>query len=472
MNTSILLAFVALYGLVGLCLVLFSRARPQVFDLSIVSANASAGTKALAFAVTGAVAIVLWPVFVRGWFRKPITAWDAFLAIPGAKDQGELYEALLKLCRDGVDADELPNGMGRFGLDVENPIPTKTVMGSRVYLSQLQTESGESVKYERVGSITVDAIAHPIDRYKLTLANGKVLGTIYVSPYHLRNSTRAPHGFKLRGAAPSLKPDSEEKRLPEANRVSKGEIEPFRLAMFVEMVRGARSRGAYLKAIEETYGIESVDEAARVFDQVNGALGESNSEEKKDRSRRDVEGLRSAESIRGMRETVVEPTIVPIRKNAADEDSLNEGRRLDELWNINGLKPGREFASVSTLHYAAVLEGKPERFRSELPLCQYTAGWICGALLAGFVRIAGRPKAEFERNFYDGVAFAGTASICNEESHLTFMRGIDAADVEHLNASSSEFRVAYERAYSEYGRMASGEPMFFPVGFESYWRSE
>ncbi|MBK7658537.1 MAG: hypothetical protein IPJ28_05020 [Betaproteobacteria bacterium] len=114
-------------------------------------------------------------------------------------------------------------------------------------------------------------------------------------------------------------------------------------------------------------------------------------------------------------------------------------RRLDELWNINGLKPGREFASVSTLHYAAVLEGKPERFRSELPLCQYTAGWICGALLAGFVRIAGRPKAEFERNFYDGVAFAGTASICNEESHLTFMRGIDAADVEHLNASSSNF---------------------------------
>ncbi|MBK7658538.1 MAG: hypothetical protein IPJ28_05025 [Betaproteobacteria bacterium] len=106
------------------------------------------------------------------------------------------------------------DGMGRFGLDVENPIPTKTVMGSRVYLSQLQTESGESVKYERVGSITVDAIAHPIDRSKLTLANGKVLRTITL-PYPC--ASKGLLGFKLRGA-PSLKPDSEEKRCQRSSR--------------------------------------------------------------------------------------------------------------------------------------------------------------------------------------------------------------------------------------------------------------
>lgn len=109
--------------------------------------------------------------------------------------QNLLHEALSK--DGGIDADELPNGHGKFGFDVSNPIPCKTVLGSMAYLERLHTIDGAKVISERIGSFNSDVVGSPVDGYTLTHPDGRKLGTIYISPYQARISQRAPDGFKL-----------------------------------------------------------------------------------------------------------------------------------------------------------------------------------------------------------------------------------------------------------------------------------
>lgn len=99
--------------------------------------------------------------------------------------------------REGsVDVDELPNGVGPFGLAVTNPIPTRNVSGSEAYLSRLKTLSEASVEFHRAGSTSAKEITSGmIDVYRIS-AGGQV-ATLYICPYHKRNSGKAPDGFKL-----------------------------------------------------------------------------------------------------------------------------------------------------------------------------------------------------------------------------------------------------------------------------------
>ena len=111
----------------------------------------------------------------------------------------EMQRALHEALSDGggIDADELPNGVGRFGFDPNNPIPCKTVLGSVAYLNRLHTADGVKVQAERIGSFGSEVVDSPIDGYKLTRPDGVDLGTIFISPYQGRISNRAPEGFKL-----------------------------------------------------------------------------------------------------------------------------------------------------------------------------------------------------------------------------------------------------------------------------------
>ena len=99
--------------------------------------------------------------------------------------------------REGsVDADELPNGVGLFGLVVTNPIPTRSVTGSEQYLSNLKTLTGVRVKHHRLGSTSAKEITNGmIDMYRISAEGQEV--TIYLCPYHKRNSGKAPAGFML-----------------------------------------------------------------------------------------------------------------------------------------------------------------------------------------------------------------------------------------------------------------------------------
>ncbi|QLG88417.1 hypothetical protein HQ393_13350 [Chitinibacter bivalviorum] len=129
--------------------------------------------------------------------KKPKTAWDALNEDPVFQQQKELFEAMSLMCEDGVDADELPNGQGEFGVTPSNPIPCKTIFGSTAYLGCLRTPDGTKIVYERVGSFGSDASPHPVDAYEISHPNGEKLATLFISPYQKRISGKAPRGFKL-----------------------------------------------------------------------------------------------------------------------------------------------------------------------------------------------------------------------------------------------------------------------------------
>lgn len=99
---------------------------------------------------------------------------------------------------DAVETDSLPTGYGPFGLCVTNPIPTQSVLGSRVYLAALRTANNRPVDSNRIGSCNApdDVTTAMIDMYQLT-SQGQDLATIYICPYHQRNSACAPEGFLM-----------------------------------------------------------------------------------------------------------------------------------------------------------------------------------------------------------------------------------------------------------------------------------
>jgi hypothetical protein len=101
------------------------------------------------------------------------------------------------MCETGVDADEMPNGTGEYGLTATNPIPCKTIFGSTAYLGRLRAADGAKVAYERLGSTQSSVSAYPIDIYGVTHPNGRSIATLYISPYHKRISAKAPRGFIL-----------------------------------------------------------------------------------------------------------------------------------------------------------------------------------------------------------------------------------------------------------------------------------
>ena len=155
------------------------------------------------FAIATGV-ILLWPylaVSAARTGRTPITAWDALQSIPAFQEQQQLYKALSRQCEEGVDADELPNGHGEFGLVPTNSILCKTVFGSTVYLSRLRAPDGAKVLYRRLGSFTSDVSPHPVDAFEISHPDGHKLGTIFISPYQNRNSNKSPLGFELVRAA-------------------------------------------------------------------------------------------------------------------------------------------------------------------------------------------------------------------------------------------------------------------------------
>lgn len=101
---------------------------------------------------------------------------------------------------DAVDTDTLPTGFGDFGLCVTNPIPTKSVLGSNEYLAALRTADNKPVDSNRIGSTSApdEVTTAMIDMYAIS-SNGNSLATIYICPYHKRNSAKAPKGFRLAG---------------------------------------------------------------------------------------------------------------------------------------------------------------------------------------------------------------------------------------------------------------------------------
>ena len=128
--------------------------------------------------------------------KKPKSLMDEIKDIsPVAAEYMKMQAALWSDNSRGCSTDEMPNGIGEFGLEATNPIPVNTVQGSKLYLAGLRAPDGSKVNNVRHGSLTVDNIEKPIDIYFITHENGDNIATIHISPYQAKNSKKAPKGL-------------------------------------------------------------------------------------------------------------------------------------------------------------------------------------------------------------------------------------------------------------------------------------
>lgn len=99
---------------------------------------------------------------------------------------------------EGCSSDKIPGGYGEYGLSPTNPVPTKGTMGSSLYLERLRmSEINGEIQWRRTGVYSVDNIENMIDEYKTFDSSGRCLATVYISPYHKKNSDKAPKNFDL-----------------------------------------------------------------------------------------------------------------------------------------------------------------------------------------------------------------------------------------------------------------------------------
>jgi len=128
--------------------------------------------------------------------KKERTLYDDLMDIPGMKEQKELFDVMSKANEGGCTTDEMPEGIGEFGLEPTNPIPVNTVQGSILYLGGLRAMDGTRVNNKRLRSLGAQNIQKPIDEYLITHENGDELAIIYISPYQANNSKKAPRGLQ------------------------------------------------------------------------------------------------------------------------------------------------------------------------------------------------------------------------------------------------------------------------------------
>ena len=128
--------------------------------------------------------------------KKPASVLDQLNADPKFRELRDLMTAVRNLNENATDQDMIPEGTGEFGYDVTNPIPVNTIIGNDVYLSRLRTHEGVKVGYVRQGSTRAPNMKNPVDVYDI-LDGEKKIATLYISPYHKKNSALAPKGFTL-----------------------------------------------------------------------------------------------------------------------------------------------------------------------------------------------------------------------------------------------------------------------------------
>ena len=129
--------------------------------------------------------------------KKPKSFMDEIEDIsPAAAMMMKMQQEMWRDNPYGCSTDEMPNGIGEFGLEATNPIPVNTIHGSKIYLDGLRAPDGTKVISQRQGSLSVDNIEKLIDMYYITHENGDDIATIYISSYQAKNSKKAPKGLK------------------------------------------------------------------------------------------------------------------------------------------------------------------------------------------------------------------------------------------------------------------------------------
>jgi hypothetical protein len=112
----------------------------------------------------------------------------------------EINELTKLLSIKGTDKDEIPEGIGEFGLEKTNPIPVNGITSAQFYLNLLRTTDNKTIKFVRKGSVDVDNISQPVDIYEVFPFDDEEDNEfLYISIYHKRRSEKAPKGFYIVG---------------------------------------------------------------------------------------------------------------------------------------------------------------------------------------------------------------------------------------------------------------------------------
>ena len=96
----------------------------------------------------------------------------------------------------GISSSEHFWGVGEFGLEITNPIPTFGVPANEIYLNKLLLPNGLKPRWRRIGSTSTFSITKSIDMYEIFDNQGETVCTLYINPYHLKISNKIPKGFK------------------------------------------------------------------------------------------------------------------------------------------------------------------------------------------------------------------------------------------------------------------------------------
>lgn len=127
-------------------------------------------------------------------------ARQRFIQICGSNND-VLFEAFLQSIgniKDGCTTDVIPGAFGEYGLCKTNPIPVKGIVANEIYLRQLELESGECIKWHRIGSTISDNINGCIDMYHISSVSNVDICVLYISPYQSTISRTAPKGFRIK----------------------------------------------------------------------------------------------------------------------------------------------------------------------------------------------------------------------------------------------------------------------------------
>ena len=113
------------------------------------------------------------------------------------KEMADAFLSIIKENPQACKSDEIPVGIGDFGITPTNPVPVYGVPNNEVYLQRLRTSGGDKIRWRRVGTTPADNIVGSIDDYEIFNLEGSTIGHIYICPYHWKTSEKAPEGFKV-----------------------------------------------------------------------------------------------------------------------------------------------------------------------------------------------------------------------------------------------------------------------------------
>tara|TARA_R110002124_G_scaffold284345_2_gene461449 strand:- start:534 stop:1274 length:741 start_codon:yes stop_codon:yes gene_type:complete len=112
----------------------------------------------------------------------------------------EIADQILQEIKSNPQAcnfDEIPQGIGVFGHERTNPIPTYGLPSNELYLKSLRNKFGERLIWRRKQSVKVNNIVKPVDQYEIFSIEGDTIANLFLSPYHWKTSEKAPKGFKM-----------------------------------------------------------------------------------------------------------------------------------------------------------------------------------------------------------------------------------------------------------------------------------